>query len=84
MGARCWPAHFRGRLGNFRDLAYPDKIIETPSMQFDIRRLPKLGDRTESVMAMARHYGIAAVELNFILNGDIKYRMCCDMEDRAV
>lgn len=53
-------------------------------MQFDIRRLPKLGDRTESVMAMARHYGIAEVELNFILNSDIKYRMCCDMEDRAV
>lgn len=84
MGARCWPAHFRGRLGNFRDLAYPDKIIETPSMQFDIRRLPKLGDRTESVMAMARHYGIAEVELNFILNSEIKYRMCCDMEDRAI
>ena len=53
-------------------------------MQFDIRRLPKLGGRTESVMAVARHYGIAEVELNFILNSDIKYRMCCDMEDRAV
>ena len=50
-------------------------------MQLDLRRTPKLGDRTESETAMARHYGYAEVELNFILNSDLKYRIGCDAGD---
>jgi len=50
-------------------------------MQFDLSRTPKLGDGTESQTAMARHYDIAEVELNVILNSNIKYRMGCDVED---